>query len=89
MAAHKKINRQNEKWEKFVESRNIWSSFSPIDLADNQYQQMWVVLWTFTTNESKVYMLNIEPSNLVRWKTYNSAFDEINHNIYKIKMVNC
>ena len=34
-------------------------------------------------------MLNIEPSNLVRWKTYNSAFDEINHNIYKIKMVNC
>ena len=26
LAAHKKINRQNEKWEKFVESRNIWSS---------------------------------------------------------------
>ena len=77
-----KINRQNEKWEKFVKSRNIWSSFSPTDLAYNQYQERWVVLWTFTTNESKVYMLNVEPSNLVRLKTYNSEFDEINHNIY-------
>ena len=28
-------------------------------------------------NKSYAYLLNIEPSNLVFWKTYNIEFDEV------------
>ena len=44
---------------------------------DNQYQQKSEVLYTFTPNKSYVYLLNIEPSDLVFLKTYNTEFDEI------------
>ena len=47
------------------------------DLADNQYQQKSEVLYTFTPNESFVYLLNVEPSNLVFLKIYNTEFDGI------------
>ena len=47
------------------------------NLADNQYQQMSEVLYTFTPNESYAYLLNVEPSQLVFLKTYNNEFDEI------------
>ena len=47
------------------------------NLADNQYQQKSEVLYTFTPNKFYAYLLNVEPSNLVFLKTYNTGFDEI------------
>ena len=47
------------------------------NLVDNQYQQKSEVLYTFTPNKSYAYLLNIQPSNLVFLKTYNTKFDEI------------
>ena len=35
------------------------------------------MLWTFTPNKTYAYLLNVEPSNLVFLKTYNTEFDEI------------
>ena len=46
-------------------------------LVDNQYQQKSEVLYTFNPNKSYAYLLNVEPSNLVFLKTYNTEFDEI------------
>ena len=45
------------------------------NLVDSQYQQNYEVLHTFTHNESYAYLLNVEPSNLVFLKTYNTSFD--------------
>ena len=47
------------------------------NLLDNQYQQKFEVLYTFTLNKSYSYLLNVEPSNLIFLKTYNTEFDEI------------
>ena len=47
------------------------------NLVDNQYQQMSEVLYTFTPKKSFTYLLNVEPSNLVFLKAYNTEFDEI------------
>ena len=47
------------------------------NLVDNQYKQKSEVLHTFTPNKSYVYQLNVEPSNFVLLKTYNTEFDEI------------
>ena len=47
------------------------------NLVDNQYQQKSEVLYTFSPNKSYAYLLNIEPSNLLFLKTYNTDFVEI------------
>ena len=47
------------------------------NLVDNQYQRKSEVLYTSTPYKSFAYLLNIEPSNLVLFKTYNTDFDEI------------
>ena len=47
------------------------------NLVENQHQQKPEVLYTFTPNKSYAYLLNVEPSNLVFLKTYNTEFDEI------------
>ena len=47
------------------------------NLLDNQYQQKSEVLYFFLPNKSYGYLLNVEPSNLVFLKTYNTEFDEI------------
>ena len=47
------------------------------NLVDNHYQPKSEVLYTFTPNKSYAYLLNVEPSNLVFLKTYNTEFDEI------------
>ena len=44
-------------------------------LVGNQYQQISVVLYTFAPNESYAYLLNVEPSNLIFLKPYNTEFD--------------
>ena len=46
------------------------------NLVDNQYQQTHEVLYTFITNKSYAYLLNVKPSSLVFLKTYNTDFDE-------------
>ena len=35
------------------------------------------MLCTFIPNKCYAYLLNVEPSNLLLWKTYNTDFDEI------------
>ena len=35
------------------------------------------VLYTFAPNKSYAYLLNVEPSNIVFLKIYNTDFDEI------------
>ena len=47
------------------------------NLVDNQYQQKFEVLYTFTPDEFYAYLLTVEPSNLVFLETYNTEFDEI------------
>ena len=42
-----------------------------------QYQQKSDVLYTFIPNKFYAYLLNVEPSNLVFLKTYNTDFAEI------------
>ena len=44
---------------------------------DNLHQQKSDVLYFFTPNKSYANLLNVEPSNLVFLKTYNSEFDDI------------
>ena len=45
------------------------------NLADNQYQQNYEELYTFTPNKSYTYLVNVEPSDLVFLKTSNTEFD--------------
>ena len=47
------------------------------NLINNQYQQNSEVLYIFTPNKSNADLLNVEPSNLVFLKTFNTEFDEI------------
>ena len=44
-------------------------------LIDNQYQQKSELLYSFTPNKYYTYLLNVEPSNLVFLKTYNTEFN--------------
>ena len=61
------------------------------NLVDNQYQEKSEVLYTFTPNKCYDYLLNVERSNLVFFKTYNTEFDKIiitftDHNCRQIQM---
>ena len=47
------------------------------NLVDNQYQQKSELLYIFMPNKSYSCLFNVEPSNLVFLKTYNTEFDEI------------
>ena len=51
------------------------------NLIDNQCQQKLWALYSFMPNKSYAYLLNIEASNLVFLRTYNTEFDEYDHNI--------
>ena len=51
------------------------------NLIDNQFQQKLEALYSFMPNKSYAYLLNIEASNLVFLRTYNTEFDEYDHNI--------
>ena len=64
-----------------------------LNLIDNQHQQESEVLYTFTSNESYDYLLNVKPSNLAFLKTYNTEFDEIvmtftNQNVRPLEIEN-
>ena len=48
------------------------------NLVDNEYlRQKYAISYTFTLNRSYAYLLNVEPSNLVLLKTYNTKLDDI------------
>ena len=47
------------------------------NFVDNKYQQQSEVLYAFALNKSHAYLLNVEVSNLMFLKTYNTKFDEI------------
>ena len=47
------------------------------NLVDNQYPQKPEVWYTFASYKFYAYLLNVEPSNLVFLKTYDTDFDEI------------
>ena len=47
------------------------------NVVDNQYQQKFEVLNTYTPNKFYAYLLNVESSNLAILKTCNIEFDEI------------
>ena len=46
-------------------------------LAGNRYQYKSEVLYTFTRYKSYADLLNVEPSNLVFWKSYDTEFDDV------------
>ena len=61
----------------------MWSSeVTEVDLlqcnwVNKKYQQKSKVLYAFRLNKCYTQMLNVERSNLVFLKTYNTEFDEI------------
>ena len=72
----KKLIDQTKNGEKLL-SLEVVEVVLAHNLVDNEYQQKSEVLYTFTPNKSYAYLLNVEPSNLVFLKTYNTEFDEI------------
>ena len=64
-------NRENESRLELVEAMLV------CNLLDNQYQQKSAVLCNFTLNKSYVYLLNVEPSNLLFLKAFNTEFNKI------------
>ena len=63
--------------EKVPSLRVVEVVLGQCNLGDNQYQQKSEVLYLFTPNKSYAYLLNVDPSNLVYLKTYNTKFNEI------------
>ena len=68
--------KENKKWSKFA-LKVVEVVIVRCNLVDSQYQQKPEVLYTFTPKKSYGYLLNIEPSNLVFFKTYNTEFVDI------------
>ena len=64
----KKLIDKTKNGEKVPSLEVVQVVLVPCNLVDNQYQQNSKVI--FTPNKSYVYLLNIEPSNLLFLKTY-------------------
>ena len=73
----KKINKQHKEWRKFTESWSGCSSFTIMQFSRYLIPTRSEVLYTFMTNKSYAYLLNVEPSNSVFLKTYNTDFNNI------------
>ena len=73
----KKLTNKTKNGEKIPSLEVVKVVLVQCNLVDNQYQQTSEVLYTFNPNKSYAYLLNVEPSNLVYFKTYNTKFDEI------------
>ena len=73
----KKLIGKTKKGEKVPSLEVVGVVLVLCNIVSNQYQQKSEVLYTFTPNKSYAYLLNVEPSNLVFLKTYNTDFDEI------------
>ena len=77
MAAQKKLIDKTKNGENVSSHEVVEVVLLQCNLIDNQYQQKTEVLYAFTANKSYAYLLNVETSNLVFLKTYNTDFDEI------------
>ena len=75
MVAQKKLIGKTKNGEKVPSLEVAEVVLVQYNLVDNQYQQKSEVSWTFMPNKSYAYLLNVEPSNWVFWKTYNTQFD--------------
>ena len=73
----KKLIKKTKNGEKIPSLEVIEVFLVQCNLEDNQYQQKSEVLYTFVPNKSYAYLLNVEPSNLLFFKTYNTEFDKI------------
>ena len=73
----KKLIDKTKNGEKVSSLNVVEAVLVQCNLVDNQQQQKPEVLYTFTPNEAYVYLLNVEPSNLVFLKTYDTEFDKI------------
>ena len=72
-----KLKEKNKNVEN-VPSSEIAELFSvQCNLVDNQCQGKSEVLFIFTPNTFYGYLLNVEPSNLVFLKSYNTEFHKI------------
>ena len=71
----KKLTEKN--WKKVSSIEVVKVFLVQCNLVNNEYQQKSEVLHTFTPNESYAYLLNVESSNLVFLKTYNTEFAEV------------
>ena len=69
----KKLIDKTKNGEKRPSLEVVVADLVQCNLEDNQYQQKSEVLYTFTPNKSYAYLLNVEPSNLVFSKTYNTV----------------
>ena len=72
----KKLIEKTKNWENVPSLEVAEVVLVQCNLVDNQYQQKSQLLYTFTPNKSYAYLLNVEPSNLVFLKTYNTEFNE-------------
>ena len=77
-----KLFHSTKKWIYTTKNREKVSSLQVVEvflvqcnLVDDQYQQKSEVVYAFTPNKSYAYLLNVEPSNLVFLKTFNTVFD--------------
>ena len=75
MVAQTKLIGKTKNGEKVPSLEVVEVVLVQYNLVDNQYQQKSEALWTFMPNKSYAYLLNVEPSNWVFWKTYNTQFD--------------
>ena len=73
--SRKKLNDKTENGEKVLKVVEVL--LVQYNLVYNQYQQKSELLYTFKPNKCYAYLLNVEPSNLVFLKTYNTEFDEV------------
>ena len=69
-----KNNIKNEKWPRSLEVVEV--ALTQCNLVDYQYQQN-LLLHNFMPKKPYVYLLNVEPSNLMFLKTYNTEYDKI------------
>ena len=69
-----KNNIKNEKWQRSLDVVEV--ALTQCNLVDDQYQQN-SLLYNFMPKKPYVYLLNVEPSNLVFLKTYNTEYDKI------------
>ena len=74
---HEKINRQTKNRENLPSLEVVEVVLVECNLVDDQYQKKSEVLYTLTPNKSFAYLLNVEPSNAVILKIYNTEFDKI------------
>ena len=82
LVSEKKLIDKNKNVEKVASLERVEVFLVQCNLVDNKYQQKSEVLYTFKTNKSYPYLLNVELSNLVFFKYIQYRVWYNYHNIY-------